>query len=342
MHDGRAHDTQLVTASLERVQRRAAHVVKLFYAHLFHHHPHLRSLFPTAMGDQYERLFAALVHVVGHLDHPGLSTHLERLGRDHRKFGVVDADYAAVGESLIAAIRQHTPMTWDERTELAWRRMYAVLADAMIRGARRSEAENEPPCWEATVVSHRLHGNHTAIIRAAVRTPYPWLPGQYATVEHRELPGVWRPYSLSVISGSDNHHQLLEFHVGRVKGGLLSTVLCDRTAPGQVLRLGPASGAALAPPPGTPTVTLIAAGTGWGPVKSVLHELLGRSPAPRVRIDAVARGEAHFYDGAALDDLLRDHPCLSAYWWYQERGEGEMRAAQRLHTHLRADRKSVV
>lgn len=203
----------------------------------------------------------------------------------------------------------------------------------MTGGARRSFADNEPAWWEGKVVSHRLHGEHTAVVRVAVSVAYPWEPGQYATIEHPELPGVWRPYSLAGPRGGGD---VLEFHVGRVAGGALSNMLCDRVEPGQVLRLGAASGSALAPPPGTPAVTLVAAGTGWAPVKSVLDELLARRPAPRIRIDVVARGEAHFYDGAALDDILRRHPYLSAYWWYQERGEGQMRAAERLHTHLRA------
>ncbi|MGW6460722.1 globin domain-containing protein [Streptomyces sp. NPDC055078] len=341
MNDSTAHDIQVVRASLERVRRRASHVVRYFYAYLFRQHPHLRSLFPAVMNDQYERLFAALVHVVDHLDHPGLGRHLERLGRDHRKFGIVDEDYTAVGESLVAAIRLHSPASWDGPTEAAWLRVYGNLAAAMQGGALRSRALNEPPSWEATVISHRLHGDHTAVVRAAVRTPYRWLPGQYATVEHTGLPGVWRPYSLAGCAGGPrgrDRERVLEFHVGRVADGLLSNALCDRTGPGQTLRLGPASGTALTPPPGTPAVTLIAAGTGWAPVKSVLDELLARRPAPRIRIDAVARGDAHFYDGASLDDLLRDHPCLSAYWWYQERGEGKTRAAERLHTHLRGRR----
>ncbi|MFI1867986.1 globin domain-containing protein [Streptomyces jumonjinensis] len=338
MDDGIAQDAQVVRESLERVRRRAGHAVRYFYAHLFQRNPHLRALFPAALDDQYDRLFAALVQAVELFGHPGLPARLERLGRDHRKFGVVEADYAAVGESLVAAVRQHTPATWDERTEAAWRRVYESVAGAMSDGAHRSRAAHEPAVWEATVVSHRLHGDHTAVVRAAVRAPYPWLPGQYAAVEHSALPGVWRPYSLAGGAVARTRERILEFHVGRVPGGLLSTALCDRTEPGRTLRLGAASGTALAPPPGTPAVTLIAAGTGWAPVGPVLAELLARRPAPRIRVDAVARGEGHFYDGATLDRLLRDHPCLSAYWWHRERGEGRTRAAERLYTHLRACR----
>ncbi|HET6358995.1 globin domain-containing protein [Streptomyces sp.] len=329
-------DIDVVRASLERVRRRASHVVRYFYAHLFSQHPELRPLFPAVMDDQYERLFTALVHVVDHLDHPGLTAHLERLGRDHRKFGIVDDDYAAVGESLVAAVRYHSTYFWDDRTEAAWKRVYTGAAEAMTGGARLSLAAGEPASWEATVVSHRLHAGHTAVIRAAPSAHYPWLPGQYATIEHPDLPGVWRPYSLA---GHPDRDGALEFHVGRVDEGQLSTVLCDRTEPGQVLRLGGASGSALAPPPGTPAVTLIAAGTGWAPVKSVLTELLARKPSPRIRVDVVARGEADFYDGDALVDLLRAHPCLSAYWWYQERDEGRTRAAERLQSNLSGRRE---
>ncbi|MEV6397900.1 globin domain-containing protein [Streptomyces sp. NPDC051907] len=324
-------DIGVVKESLERVRRRSGHVVRYFYAHLFTHHPRLRPLFPADMGDQYERLFSALVHVVNQLGHPGLPAHLERLGRDHRKFQIADADYTAVGESLIAAIRFHSAHSWSIRTETAWRRVYAVAAETMTRGAHRSAAENEPAWWDATVVSHRLHGGHTAVIRAITSAPFPCLPGQYASVEHPELPGVWRPYSLA---GRPDRDGVLEFHVGRVADGLLSTALCDRTRPGRILRVGAASGSALAPPPGTDAVTLIAAGTGWAPVKAVLDELLTRSPAPRVSVDVVARGESHYYDGGYLLDLIEAHPSVTAGWWYQRRGEGQGRAAERLRLHL--------
>ncbi|MER5460064.1 globin domain-containing protein [Streptomyces sp. NPDC002668] len=328
-------DIDVVTASLERVRLRAGHVVRYFYAHLFTHHPRLRPLYPAAMDDQYERLFTALVHVVEHLGHPALPAHLNRLGRDHRKFGIADDDYTAVGESLIAAIRYHSTHTWDDRTEKAWLRVYGFVAAAMTGGAQSSLAANEPAWWEATVVSHRLHGGHTAVLRVAPSADYPWLPGQYATIEHPDLPGVWRPYSLA---GRPGRGGVLEFHIGRVAEGLLSNVLCDGTVPGHTLRLGAASGSALTPPPGTPAVTLIAAGTGWAPVKAVLDELLTRRPAPRIRIDVVARGEADFYDGGSLVDLLRARPYLSAYWWYEERGKGRIRAAERLHSNLSARR----
>jgi NAD(P)H-flavin reductase/hemoglobin-like flavoprotein len=328
-------DIGVVKESLERVRRRASHVVRYFYSHLFTHHPRLRPLFPADMDDQYERLFAALVNVVDHLGHPGLPAHLDRLGRDHRKFGISDADYAAVGESLIAAIRYHSPNSWNIRTETAWLRVYAVAADAMTGGAHRSLAAHEPAWWDATVVSHRLHGGHTAVIRAVPSTPYPCAPGQYATVEHPDLPGVWRPYSMA---GRPERDGVIELHVGRVTDGLLSTALCDWTVPGRVLRLGAASGSALPPPPGTPSITLIAAGTGWSAVKAVLDELLSRTPAPRIRIHVVARTEAHFYDAGSLVDLLRDHPRLTADWWYRQRGEGREKATERLHRHLGAHR----
>ncbi|MFI9586065.1 globin domain-containing protein [Streptomyces sp. NPDC052236] len=333
--DSDTSDITVVTASLARVGRRAGHVVRYFYAHLFSHHPRLRPLFPAVMDDQYERLFTALVQFVDQLGHPGLPARLARLGRDHRKFGIRDADYAAVGESLVAAIRHHSARSWDDRTEEAWLRVYGVMAAAMTGGAHSSVLADEPAWWDATVLSHRLHGGHTAVIHVLPSAGFPSLPGQYATIEHPGLPGVWRPYSVAARPGRGG---VLEFHIGRVADGLLSTVLCDGTSPGQVLRLGPASGSALAPPPGTPAVTLIAAGTGWAPVKAVLGELLARRPAPRIRIDVVARGEAHFYDANSLVELLRAQPCLSAYWWYQERGEGKVRAAERLHDHLSSRR----
>jgi ferredoxin-NADP reductase/hemoglobin-like flavoprotein len=325
---------ELVQESFERARRRADHVVRYFYAHLFSHSPEVRPLFPEDMKEQFDRLFGALGHVVSHLDNPDLPNFLGRLGRDHRKFGITPEHYQAVGRSLIAAIRFGSGSAWSHATEAAWSAAYEAAANAMLQGAEDSEAQFEPASWNASVVGHRLHEGHTAVIKVLTSDPYPYRAGQYATVHSPQLPGVWRPYSLA---SSPTPGAPLEFHVSRAKGGLLSSVLCDRTITGDRLQLGAASGTVtLGEIPEGQGVTLIAAGSGWAQIKSLLESLERREPRPRTRVYFAARSRRHFYDIEAMTAFADIWPDLETSWWCPERGEAEGQADQRLRAALAA------
>lgn len=325
-------DFDRVRASFEIAQRRADRVVRFFYAHLFGSDPRLRGMFPARMQEQHDRLFTALAQIVQHLDDPALQRRLAGLGRDHRKFGVCAADYDTVGHSLIAAMRMGCASSWDEDTEAAWRAVYRQAAQTMLRGAAASIREREPAWWDATVVEHGLYNDRTAVLRLRPDQPYPYRAGQYVTLECPHVPQVWRPYSPARAPHPDG---LLEFHVARVRGGALSTALCDRVRAGERLRLGAASGTATTPDANGEPVTLIAAGTGWAPVKAVLEELLyARTPTP-IRLHVLARSEDDLYDGATIDALAARHPRLEARLWAGRPREGTGTLTRRLHTALR-------
>ncbi|THA25840.1 flavohemoprotein [Streptomyces sp. RKND-216] len=328
-------DIERVRASFEIAQRRADRVVRFFYAHLFDSDPRLRGMFPAEMREQHDRLFAALAQIVTHLDDPALQAQLEALGRDHRKFGVCTADYDTVGHSLIAAMRMGCVSAWDDATEAAWWAVYGRAARTMLHGAAASIREREPAWWDATVVEQSLHNGRTAVLRILPDQPYPYRAGQYATLECPQVPRVWRPYSLARAPRADG---LLEFHVARVRGGSLSTMLCDHVRAGDRLRLGAASGTATAPGADGAPVTLIAAGTGWAPVKAVLEDLLrARAPGPprRIRLDVLARTPDDLYDGATIDALASGHPHLEVAVWTARAAEGASTLTRRFHEALR-------
>lgn len=117
------------------VERRAEHAVKFFYTHLFWHNPGVRELFPASFEDmerQRDRLFAALTHVIAHLENETLLPYLRDLGRDHRKFLAGPEHYAAVGASLLAALAETSGEAWTPPVEKAWSEAYQVIADAMM------------------------------------------------------------------------------------------------------------------------------------------------------------------------------------------------------------------
>lgn len=310
-------DVQLVQDSLRRAAARGVHVVRFFYAHLFGSRPDLRRLFPVELGEQHERLLNALVQVVSHLDAPGTPAYLQRLGRDHRRYGIARSDYLSVGQSLIASIAEHTPRTWNEDTERAWTNVYTLAMDTMLAAAQDDSDAGHPASWRATVVSRRLdRTGHTVVLQAVPDQPYPFRAGQYAAVHHPALRGVWRPYSL-VRPGDDASRGEVELHVARTPDGPLSTLLCDHTFPGHALTLSAPSGDGFDTRDEV-SLTVIAAGTGWAPARAIVSEQLRRSQARGIDVHVVARSRDHFYDRQHLTGLDGRHPQLTCHWWYPQ------------------------
>ncbi|WP_208875673.1 globin domain-containing protein [Streptomyces armeniacus] len=328
-------DVGLIRAGFEIASRRADHLVRFFYAHLFRHQPQLRGLFPERMDEQHDRFFAGLAHLVAHLDDPELLGRLAQLGRDHRKFGVTAEHYDVVGDSLVAAVRFGMGDAWSQETENAWKAAYRLAADTMLVGANDAERRAEPAWWDATVLNHRLHQDRTAVLHVLPERPYPYRAGQYATLQLPGLlPGVWRPYSIARAPHGDG---ILEFHVSRVSGGRLSPLLCDRVRTGDRVRLGPSSGTATAPgrhAQTAPSVTLMAAGSGWSPVKAVLEEMTSRPAPPAMRVELMARSEDHFYDLDGVERLKKRFPGVEFSWWHPRSRESPTGAARRMHAAL--------
>ncbi|MGW6689389.1 globin domain-containing protein [Streptomyces sp. NPDC054961] len=296
---------RILKSSFAVVERRAEHAVKFFYTHLFWHNPGIRALFPAPSEDmerQRDRLFAALTHVIAHLENETLLPYLHDLGRDHRKFLATPEHYAAVGASLLAALAQASGDAWSPEVEKAWAEAYQVIADAMTAGAASGEG---PPWWDAEVVRHLLYGQDMAVLTLRPHAPFPYLPGQYASVSSARVPTTWRTYSLGNAPRADG---TVDLHVSRIEGGRLSTALVRDARPGDVLRLGAAGGQLTFRREDRP-VSFIAAGTGWAPIRAMLEELAGRPPDQDVRLFVVARDAAHLYDRPLID------ACAAAFGW---------------------------
>ncbi|MFF5704463.1 globin domain-containing protein [Streptomyces sp. NPDC012794] len=321
---------RILKSSFAVVERRAEHAVKYFYSHLFWHNPGLRELFPASSEDmerQRDRLFAALTHVVDHLESETLLPYLRDLGRDHRKFLVGPGHYAAVGTSLLAALAETSGAAWSPAVEKAWSEAYRRIADAMTAGAAESD---EPPWWDAEVVRHLRYGEDIGVLTLAPRVPLPYRPGQYVSVSSDRVPVTWRTYSLGNAPRPDG---TVDLHVSRIDGGRLSTALVRDVLPGEVLRLGAPGGRLTLRREDRP-LTLIAAGTGWAPVRALLEELVQHPPDHDVRLFVVARDSAHLYDRPLIDGHAAACPWLGATYITPAPGQHRNQATARLATAL--------
>ncbi|MEU6312467.1 globin domain-containing protein [Streptomyces sp. NPDC047014] len=321
---------RILKSSFAVVERRAEHAVKFFYSHLFWHNPALRDLFPPAAEDmecQRDRLFAALTHVVAHLDDERLRPYLRDLGRDHRKYRVGPEHYAVVGSSLLAALAETSGAAWTPRVEKAWAEAYQVVADAMLAGALASQ---DPPWWEAEVVRTLRYGEDIAVLTLRPHLPFPYVPGQYTSVCSERVPRVWRTYSLGNAPRPDG---TVDLHVSRIEGGRLSTALVRETLPGEVLRLGAAAGRLAFRREDRPA-SLIAAGTGWAPVRALLEELAEHPPDQDVRLFVVARDGAYLYDRPLIDTYAASCRWLAVTYLTPAPGQHRNQATDRLATAL--------
>ncbi|MFE2477150.1 globin domain-containing protein [Streptomyces sp. NPDC059389] len=322
---------RILKSSFAVVERRAEHAVKYFYSHLFWHNPGIRELFPASAEDmerQRDRLFAALTHVVTRLDdEEGLLPYLHDLGRDHRKFLAGPEHYAALGASLLAALARTCGEAWTPTVEKAWSEAYQVIADAMTAGAAASE---DPPWWDAEIVRHLQYGEDIGVLTLRPHAPFPHLPGQYASVSCERVPKVWRTYSIGNAPRPDG---TLDLHVSRIEGGRLSTALVREARPGEVLRLGAAGGQLTLRRADRP-VSLIAAGTGWAPIRAMVEELAAEPPDRDVRLFVVARDAAHLYDRPLIDEYAASFGRLGVTYITPAPGLHRDQATGRLATAL--------
>ena len=107
-----------------------------FYDNLFERHPPARRLFAADVLARRATLVDELLSLVSAAD--DLDEFLSRarvLGLRYQRRGIHAADYAFVGEALIAAIAAVVGDRWTAGAEASWRRMYALIEDAMLEGA---------------------------------------------------------------------------------------------------------------------------------------------------------------------------------------------------------------
>ncbi|MET9381906.1 globin domain-containing protein [Streptomyces sp. NPDC002928] len=301
-------DAILIRRTMTEVAPVADKVTSYFYALLFVRHPDLRSLFPAAMDTQRDRLLKALLTAAEHIDNaPVLVDYLQNLGRGHRKYGTRAEHYPAVGECLIGALNKYASAVWDAETEAAWVRAYTTISQVMIDAAAVDELR-APAWWYAEVVSHDLRTPDVAVVTVRPDQPYPFLAGQYASLETPWWPRVWRHYSFASSPRSDG---LLTFHVKAVPAGWVSNALVHRARPGDIIRLGPPAGSMTVDHTTASGLLCLGGGTGIAPIKALVEDVAEHGARRPVEVFYGARTGHDLYDIDTMLRLQQSHPWLS-------------------------------
>ncbi|MFH5211786.1 globin domain-containing protein [Antrihabitans spumae] len=296
-------------------------LTKSFYAVLFTDNPGVRDFFPAAMDTQRDRLVKALAYVVDRLEDPGnLLPFLAQLGRDHRKYGIDDSHYRAVGNSLIKALRNFagTEM-WTEEVDKAWTEAIGVIAATMIGAAA---SESNPPVWGGTVVEHREILRNLAVVRLQLSEPMYYAAGQYLSVQIPSRPRMWRYLSPA---NPANEQGEIEFHVRGVSGGWVSPSIVGHVNVGDQWLVGSPLGSLGVPPHPTQDMLMVGCGTGIAPLRAQVMEMASRRNNPRVHVVVGGHHPCDLYDYATLWRLSQTNPWLTVTavtenndnpWWY--------------------------
>lgn len=144
-----------------------------------------------------------------------------------------------------------------------------------------------------------------ALLRLALpkSPPFKFHAGQYADILYK---GAVRSYSLAN-APSDNG--VMEFHVRLREGGVFSPALFSGSLKvGDVLRVRAPLGAFTLNENSDKPLIFIATGTGFAPIKSLLHHLRDTQPSRSVHIYHGAQTADGLYDEAALRELLYQLP----------------------------------
>lgn len=156
-----------------------------------------------------------------------------------------------------------------------------------------------PPVKTLPVRVHHIHyQQHTAILTLTLpkRPPFAFLAGQYIDILLKD--GQSRSYS---IANSSKQPTSLELHIRQREQGLLSNMLFGEQPSIQeksILRIRGPLGTFILNNPQQQPIILLATGTGFAPIQSMLHQL----------IDDAADYPIHLYWGArTAEDLYAQH-----------------------------------
>ncbi|MGL5101801.1 MAG: NAD(P)H-flavin reductase [Plesiomonas sp.] len=140
-------------------------------------------------------------------------------------------------------------------------------------------------------------------VRVVPENPVSFLAGQYLMVVMGERDK--RPFSIA--STPDNTDEL-ELHIGASEHNPYAMAVMDKIKAGEPLVIEMPFGEAAYQPDSEHPVILIAGGTGFSYVRSILLDLLRQQPQRQVHLYWGGRELQHLYDLDELDQLAEQHP----------------------------------
>jgi CDP-4-dehydro-6-deoxyglucose reductase/ferredoxin-NAD(P)+ reductase (naphthalene dioxygenase ferredoxin-specific) len=131
--------------------------------------------------------------------------------------------------------------------------------------------------------------------------PFTFSAGQYAQVEFG--PGLSKHYSMANPPGEPE----LEFHIRHMPGGRTSAFACSQLKVGDTVKVSGPLGSSYLRDKHAGPVLLVAGGSGFAPMQSILGTLLARGHGHTVVLYFGVRSERDLYHEPLLKDLAAKH-----------------------------------
>ncbi len=160
--------------------------------------------------------------------------------------------------------------------------------------------------------------------------PLVFSAGQYAHLQAQGPDGLWigRDFSMAGTPVQAEYDGVLEFHIRRTVGGTFSALLGASIVPGARLRVEAPMGEAYFRPRHQGPLYAVSAGTGLGPMLSVVETALDNGKTDPVLLYAGFRNVSEVYGGERIAELSRRHPNFQAHVVVEYDSPGGMRGGR--------------
>jgi len=154
-------------------------------------------------------------------------------------------------------------------------------------------------------------------VRLVPDSPFSFRAGQYLMVVMDERDK--RPFSMA---STPDEQGFIELHIGASELNLYAMAVMDRILKDREIVIDIPHGDAWLRDEDDRPLILIAGGTGFSYVRSILFTALARNPAREIAIYWGGREEKHLYDLAELEALSVNHPNLNVVPVVEQPEEG--------------------
>ena len=154
-------------------------------------------------------------------------------------------------------------------------------------------------------------------VRLVPDSPFSFRAGQYLMVVMDERDK--RPFSMA---STPDEQGFIELHIGASELNLYAMAVMDRILKDREIVIDIPHGDAWLRDEDDRPLILIAGGTGFSYVRSILFTALARNPGREIAIYWGGREEKHLYDLAELEALSVNHPNLSVVPVVEQPEEG--------------------
>ena len=169
-------------------------------------------------------------------------------------------------------------------------------------------------------------------VRLVPDSPFSFRAGQYLMVVMDERDK--RPFSMA---STPDEQGFIELHIGASELNLYAMAVMDRILKDREIVIDIPHGDAWLRDEDDRPLILIAGGTGFSYVRSILFTALARNPAREIAIYWGGREEKHLYDLAELEALSVNHPNLSVVPVVEQPEEGWRRRSGTVLTAVMQD-----